>query len=167
MKAIIVNQTTETLNAQHKTEYNEKVLQKLLQEVIKKISVRKVRQKKLLSLKTVTLVFLTTQQMRKINKTFRQKNYATDVLSFAPTEIDSIGELLFCSAVLKKQALQQGHTEGHEFLYMLIHGLLHLLGYDHEMSVREEKIMFNIQDQIFHELTEAKINLQYKNVNRN
>jgi len=50
---------------------------------------------------------------------------------------------------------------------MLIHGLLHLLGYDHEMSVREEKIMFNIQDQIFHELTEAKINLQYKNVNRN
>lgn len=161
MKAIIVNQTAEASNL----EYNEKVLQMLLLKLIDKLTVKKIRQKKLLKLKYITFVFLNKKQMQKINKTFRRKNKPTDVLSFAPSEPDSIGELLFCSDVLKKQAKEQRHSEGHEFLYMMIHGFLHLLGYDHELSKREEKIMFNIQDQIFDELTDSKINLEYKNVN--
>lgn len=97
--------------------------------------------------------------MKKINKTYRQKNRATDVLSFSPTAPESFGELVFCIDVLKNQAAEQKHTLGHEFLYMLIHGLMHLLKYDHEISEREHITMFKRQDKLFVELTEQKINL--------
>jgi len=159
MKTIIVNQTSEALN--------EKNINQMTQKVLSFLKAKRIRQKKLLSLNELTLVFLKSADMKKINFQFRKKNKPTDVLSFAPSDSDSLGELLFCCDVLKKQAREQKHSEGHEFLYMLIHGMLHLLGYDHELSQKEEKLMFNIQDQIFHELTELKINLQYKNVNRN
>ena len=97
--------------------------------------------------------------MKKINKAFRGKNKATDVLSFASVTPDSLGELVFCLDVLKNQAAEQNHTLGHEFLYMLIHGLLHLLKYDHEISKTEHIKMFKRQDKLFVELTELKINL--------
>ncbi len=113
----------------------------------------KLRNSKLLKSKTVTLVFLDPQKMKKINKQFRSKNKPTDVLSFAPVEEESLGEILFCLDVLKKQAKDQGHSLENEFLYMLIHGVLHLLGYDHELSMAEEKLMFKIQDQLFAQLT--------------
>ena len=119
----------------------------------------RLRNKNLLGLKVITLVFLSSAEMKKINKTYRGKNKTTDVLSFSPTATDSIGELVFCIDVLKNQAAEQKHSLGHEFLYMLIHGLMHLLKYDHEISKREQVTMFKLQDKLFVELTEQKINL--------
>jgi probable rRNA maturation factor len=111
---------------------------------------KKIRNKKELSRKKeISLVFLNKKEMKKINLQFRTKNKATDVLSFSSEDPDSLGELLFCVEVLKMQAKQQGHSFEQEFLYMLIHGLLHLLGYDHELSKKEEKLMFRLQDQCF------------------
>lgn len=117
------------------------------------------RNKDLLNCKEISLVFLSTTEMKKINKAFRGKNKATDVLSFASVTPDSLGELIFCLDVLKNQAAEQKHTLGHEFLYMFIHGLLHLLKYDHEISKIEHITMFKRQDKLFVELTEQKINL--------
>jgi len=73
---------------------------------------------------------------------------------------NSIGELVFCTEVLERQAKKQKHTLSYEFVYMFIHGLLHLLNYDHEISEKEEKIMFSLQDSIFTQLTENKLALK-------
>ncbi len=94
--------------------------------------------------------------MKKINFQYRKKNYATDVLSFRPAEEVSMGELIFCLPVLKKQALAQKHSLHNELLYMIIHGVLHLLGYDHEKSKDEEKLMFAIQEACFQQLQHLK-----------
>lgn len=145
MEALVVNQSKKLTHA--------KKIQANLDAVIRGLSKTRVRNQKLLKSKGITLVFLDSAQMKKINKQFRGKNKPTDVLSFAPVEPGSLGELLFCLDVLKKQAKEHGHSLEHEFLYMLIHGVLHLLGYDHELSAKEEKLMFRIQDELFETLT--------------
>lgn len=105
----------------------------------------------------LTVVFLSEARMKKINKQFRGKNKATDVLSFEGTEINSLGELLLCFPVLKRQAKDAGHGPADETLYMLIHGLLHLLDYDHERSSAEERLMFRLQDRCFEVLKSSPV----------
>lgn len=83
---------------------------------------------------------------------FRKKNYATDILSFAGDLEDSLGELVLCSQVLQKQAKEHKLTFNEELGYMLTHGVLHLMGFDHEKSKKEAKIMHDIQDLIFDKL---------------
>lgn len=145
MEALVVNQSKKLTHV--------KKIQANLDAVIRGLSKTRVRNQKLLKSNGITLVFLDSAQMKKINKQFRGKNKPTDVLSFAPVEPGSLGELLFCLDVLKKQAKEHEHSLEHEFLYMLIHGVLHLLGYDHELSAKEEKLMFRIQDELFETLT--------------
>jgi probable rRNA maturation factor len=116
----------------------------------------RIRNKDLLkSSKEITVVFLTSTEMKKINKKFRGINKPTDVLSFAGDHKISLGELLICDSVLKLQAKEQGHGLNSERAYMLIHGILHLLGYDHELSQKEEKLMFSIQDRCFVQLSQV------------
>jgi len=149
MEAQVVNQS--------KNRTHQKKIQAMLDAVVRGLAKTKVRHQKLLKAKTITLVFLDSKEMKQINKQFRGKNLPTDVLSFASMEKDSLGELLFCLDVLKKQAKEQRHSLEIEFLYMLIHGVLHLLGYDHELSKKEEKLMFKIQDKLFDQLTLASL----------
>lgn len=96
---------------------------------------------------SLTCVFLSAAEIRKINYQFRNKNKVTDVLSFESPE--GIGELLFCLDQIKAQAQDQGHSVQLELSYMFIHGVLHLLGYDHEKSHKEETRMFTLQNAIF------------------
>lgn len=141
MKLILVNETKELKS---------KRLEAFFKEVLRHfLRVRLRNKKRLLEKKEITLVFLNKLEMKRINHKFRGKNKPTDVLSFQTDDPQSIGELLFCIDVLKIQAKEQGHPLEQEFLYMLIHGLLHLLGYDHELSKKEEKLMFRLQDQCF------------------
>lgn len=144
IKLIVVNKSKD-LNARRLEAYFKKIQRHLLRQ--------KLRNKKLLSKKSeLTLVFLNKAEMRKINFQFRKKNKPTDVLSFESADENSLGELLFCIDVLKMQAKQQKHSLEQELLYMLVHGLLHLLGYDHEISKNEENLMFRLQDQCFKQL---------------
>lgn len=144
MKLILVNETKD-LKA--------KRLEAFLKGILRHFSKKKLRnKKKLLSKKELTLVFLNKKEMKKINFQFRGKNKPTDVLSFQSEDPESFGELLFCVDVLKIQAKEQKHSLEQEFLYMLIHGMLHLLDYDHELSKNEEKLMFRLQDQCFKQL---------------
>lgn len=124
-------------------------LEKRADQVWRKI-LRKTRRKP--KAKSCVLAFIDAVEMKKLNKQFRGKNYPTDVLSFAPVEPGSLGELVFCTDVLKRQAREHQLTYRDELTYMLIHGLLHLLGYDHERSQAEARKMFKIQDAIFEEL---------------
>jgi len=100
----------------------------------------------------LTLVFLDKKPAQKINREFRGKDYATDVLSFDSMDPASFGELVLCPEVLKRQAQEHGLTYQQELGYMLLHGVLHLLGYDHETNEKDAREMFGLQDAVFEKL---------------
>jgi probable rRNA maturation factor len=100
---------------------------------------------------SLVIVFVNSAKMQSLNASFRQKDYVTDVLSFSGEGTD-LGELVFCEAKLREQALANKHSLDQEFLYLLIHGLLHLSGFDHETSDKDAEIMFKIQDNAFETL---------------
>lgn len=100
----------------------------------------------------LTVVFLDPTQARQLNRKYRNKDYATDVLSFNSDVPGELGELVLCPQVLRRQAKEHGLSFRAELAYMLIHGVLHLQGLDHEKSKAEAAKMFKIQDQLFDRL---------------
>ncbi|MBV2167565.1 MAG: rRNA maturation RNase YbeY [Bdellovibrio sp.] len=102
--------------------------------------------------KEFTLVFLDKKPAQKINKEFRGKDYATDVLSFDSMDPSSFGELVLCPEVLKRQAQEHKLSYQVELGYMILHGTLHLLGYDHETNEKDAREMFALQDALFEKL---------------
>jgi probable rRNA maturation factor len=72
--------------------------------------------------------------MKRLNKLYRGKNYATDILSFEAPEEGTLGELVLCLPTIRSQARRTGLGEKGELGYMLVHGVLHMLGYDHEKT---------------------------------
>lgn len=130
-------------------------IQTWIQSVCVELKKRRVAKVKLLD-RELTLVFLPQKAAKKINFEFRARNYATDVLSFESLDPKSFGELILCPDVLKKQAKAHGLSYRAELGYMLLHGILHLLGYDHEKGDREAREMFELQDAIFEKLLRQK-----------
>lgn len=102
--------------------------------------------------KSLLVLFISDKDMKALNFEYRGKAYPTDVLSFEPIEDGSLGEVVLAPNVLKKQAIRVGHSYKKELCYMVLHGLLHLLGYDHETSEKDAKVMFGLQDKIFAQL---------------
>jgi probable rRNA maturation factor len=84
-------------------------------------------------------------KMSQINFSFRKKKYATDVLSFPADDFFQsqglLGDIVVCAPVIVRQAKEVGHTWKRELDVLLVHGLLHLLRYDHEAGPKEEKEM--------------------------
>lgn len=103
--------------------------------------------------KELTLVFLEKKPAQKINSEFRGKDYATDVLSFESMDSSSLGELVLCPEVLKRQAREHHLSYRDELGYMVLHGILHLLGYDHETDEAEARKMFDLQEAVFAKLS--------------
>lgn len=85
----------------------------------------------------VSVVFLNQQQMQKYNNKYRKKNYPTDVLSFPADgppqeEGNYLGDILLCVDKASENAASAGSSIDRELQVLLLHGVLHLLGYDHE-----------------------------------
>lgn len=100
----------------------------------------------------INLVFVTAEHIKSLNSDFRSKNKPTDVLSFSSFDPECLGELIFCPEVIVANAKDNKWAQKYEYLYMLVHGYLHLLGLDHEVE-SEAKAMFSLQDQIFNKLS--------------
>ena len=86
---------------------------------------------------TVSIALVSDRRMRALNRTYRGADYATDVLSFpadAGMETGHLGDLAIARGVARRQARRAGHSEGTELRVLALHGLLHLLGYDHEQD---------------------------------
>ena len=75
--------------------------------------------------------------MRRLNRQFRKMDYATDVLSFPSLAPGELGELAIAEGVCRRQARAAGHAEATEARILALHGLLHLMGYDHETDAGE------------------------------
>lgn len=101
---------------------------------------------------TLSLAFVSKEEIKKLNKKYRKKNKATDVLSFdlttnykLPTKNSYLGEIVICPEVVKEKK--------EDILRVFVHGILHLLGYDHkknekeakEMEAKEEKHLNNLK----------------------
>ena len=97
----------------------------------------------------ITLAFLEADSMGKLNRDFRSKDKVTDILSFSGFQPGELGEIALCGQIIEKQAKAHRIKPKEELGYLLIHGVLHLLGYEHEKSDKEAKIMFELQDKIF------------------
>ncbi len=126
---------------------------KAISKIHAELDRRKIGKKKLK--RELTLVFLTKQAARLLNLEFRNRDYATDILSFEPSDESSLGELILCPEVLKKQAKEHGLSYRDEMNYVILHGILHLLGFDHETNPKDAHRMFQLQDAIFEKLLKS------------
>lgn len=115
-----------------------------------------------------SIIFVTLDEIHRLNKEYRGIDRPTDVISFALEDsadfevsgLRVLGDIYICIEKMKEQAQEYGHSKMRELSFLTCHGLLHLLGYDHMESVAE-KIMFGKQDKILEELeiTRWKVDL--------
>ena len=100
------------------------------------------------------IIFVDNNEIHKINKEYRNIDKETDVISFALEDDNTypdmgfrmLGDIYISVDRIKSQAKDYGHSELRETCFLAVHGLLHLLGYDHTKSLEDEKIMFEKQD---------------------
>ena len=81
---------------------------------------------------TITVAVVSDGRVRELNRRYLRKNTPTDVLSFPADEPGELGDVLIALGVAKRQAVAAGHSLNTELRVLALHGLLHLLGYDHE-----------------------------------
>lgn len=101
------------------------------------------------------------KRMRTLNKFYRNIDHTTDVLSFenaVPLHFPrvNLGALYLCDPVVCRQAKEQGHSFDDECLVLLTHGVLHLLGYDHEKSPVQARKMRGLESQILSAIQKNK-----------
>ncbi|MCT4643132.1 MAG: rRNA maturation RNase YbeY [Bacteriovoracaceae bacterium] len=116
----------------------------------------------------VNISLVDDEQIKQINHEHRNKDYVTDVLSFPLQDnfrngeyddfcpVLEIGDIIIANGVCQKQANEFKITFAEEFCHLAIHGFLHLLGYDHEISEDEEKIMNDFEEKIIEILKKEK-----------
>lgn len=111
----------------------------------------------------LSVTFVSNEKIQEINREYRNKDYATDVISFALEEMGEgeievsggdmprvLGDIIISVKKAEEQAEEYGHSFQREIGFLAVHGLLHLLGYDHE-NEEDEKIMFDRQRAILDE----------------
>lgn len=102
-----------------------------------------------------SVVFMEDEEIHEMNKEYRGVDRVTDVISFAfednndlvYNDIRMLGDIFICIPQMKRQATEYGHSEKRELAFLAVHGILHLLGYDH-MNEEDEHIMFELQELI-------------------
>ena len=114
---------------------------------------------------TFSIVFVDNEKIQYLNKNYRNIDRITDVISFAFEDNERIvynnlrflGEIYICIPRMIEQAKEYGHSETRELAFLTVHGLLHLLGYDH-MTEEDENEMFTLQEVILNEDERTKRN---------
>lgn len=98
----------------------------------------------------MTIAFVGDGTMRQLNAHYRGKAKTTDVLSFCyqKTKKSLEGDIVISIPQARRQAGAIGNTLAEEIQFLFVHGFLHLLGYDHERSQKEERRMFALQKRI-------------------
>ena len=137
------------------------------EETIKRVVEKCFEVEGLLDSKLIMTITLTTpENIRKINKKYRKRDRATDVLSFPMFEKaeldekiknkdflyeDVIGDIIISIEKVKEQAEEYGHSFERELSYMVVHGFYHLMGYDH-IEEEDKKIMRPKEEKVLEQL---------------
>jgi probable rRNA maturation factor len=159
-------------------EIDEKFFQRVAEVVLKVVGKEEPDLNLLKSETEISLAVVGDGRMRKLNKMYRGKNRVTDVLAFdnksvipylakafprlkkdqdlefiePPDGIKRLGEVIICYPRAKKQAKRLGHSLEKELTILLIHGILHLLGYEHEKGGTEAEKMKEMEEKILKQL---------------
>ena len=139
MKLGLFNETNENVD-----EYF-KVIKKVLKNGLKILNIKDVE---------FNIIVVDNNYIHELNKTYRNIDRETDVISFAleddktfNPESRVLGDIYISIDKVYSQAIEYGHSNLREFCFLAVHGMLHLLGYDH-MNKEDEKTMFDLQDKI-------------------
>lgn len=107
---------------------------------------------------SVNITVVSQDEIQRINREFRDTDKVTDVLSFPAcdgSEFDFndgfLGDIAICLKRAQEQANEYGHSLRREIAFLTVHGMLHILGYDH-ISQEDEAIMFPLQNKILEEM---------------
>ncbi len=110
---------------------------------------------------SVNIILTDNDLIQKINAEYRGKDYPTDVISFAYRDdmfpavediTEELGDIYISIEKAAEQAVEFETTLKDEFKRLIIHGVLHLLGYDHELSDEDERVMNDLEEKIFNEI---------------
>ena len=103
------------------------------------------------------IILVDNDYIHELNKNYRHIDRETDVITFAlednldiKLDIRILGDIYISIDKAKSQALEYGHSFFRELSFLTVHGMLHLLGYDHQTK-EEEKVMFDLQDEILNQ----------------
>ncbi len=115
------------------------VSKKWIEEIIQKVFDKLNHSNKI---EEISIAFVGNKDIKKLNKTYRQKDCITDVLSF-----EELNEIIICYPRTVEQAKDKKHSIKKEIEILLIHGLLHLLGYDH-LKDKDARIMEELEERL-------------------
>ena len=143
MKIEIFNETEEDLD-----EYID-TIKKVLEHGLDKLKTGDV---------TFNIIFVNNPYIHELNKNYRNIDRETDVITFALEDDKTfnpeeriLGDIYISIDKAKSQSEEYGHSLKRELCFLAVHGMLHLLGYDH-MEKEEEKVMFKLQEEILDEM---------------
>ena len=140
-----------------------KIESKNYQKIMLKIAQATFKELKIGSSFEISVLITSNLTIKKLNLKYRKFNKSTDVLSFpayskkelkrlkVSKQIQNLGDIVISHQLAKSQAIEYGHSLKREISFLFVHGLLHLLGYDH-MIMSEEKQMFKLQEKILNSL---------------
>jgi probable rRNA maturation factor len=103
--------------------------------------------------KEINIILVDNKQIQDLNKQYRDKDYPTDVLTFPDGNYNNLGDIFVSLEKCEEQRIEYGHSFDRELGFLVVHGLLHTLGYDHQSKEQEEE-MISIQEKI---LRKAKL----------
>ncbi len=128
-------------------------------DLLKKV-IRYVLEKEKVDKPIVNVILVNNEKIHEINKEYRNIDRETDVISFALEDEESIinasgyrilGDIYISIDKAYEQAKEYGHSFKREICFLTVHGLYHLLGYDH-MNKKDEEVMFKKQEEALNEL---------------
>jgi probable rRNA maturation factor len=130
-------------NIQRKHKVDVKYIEKILKDIMGEMGVTEGE---------LSVALVSPLKIKELNRRFRGVNSPTDVLSFLLDEKPLSGEIIISPEIAFHQAREVGHSYWREMTLLLIHGALHLLGYDHEKE-KERVEMEGLQEKLLNELT--------------
>ena len=150
---------TEIINQQRKIKIEAETFQRFAETAIREIADGKI----------AAIAFVSDRKMCQLNREFRGKDRPTDVLSFETFEIrkgsnrsKNLGELALCLPLVKAQAKEHKLSFNEELGYLILHGILHLLGFEHEKGGASARRMFRLQDDLFEDLCRLESSVKGK-----
>ena len=138
MEIIVQNKTERTIDSKKVSNIAKKVIEKELADA---------------EIGSLNILLTDDAEITSINKQFRNKEESTDILSFGyGLEEEPIGDIVISLERIAEQSQEFGNSFEEELLYITIHGVLHVLGYDHEGYDTEDEEIFLLQKKYFREL---------------
>jgi len=135
-------------------EQDKHLISKTLLQTVEKVLKALAESENVANEKEVGLIFVDDEIIKELNNNFRGKDMPTDVLSFALSESeehnpccidDTLGDIYISVERAMEQAEEYGHSTEREVCYLALHGLLHLVGYDHETQEEEAQMTAKIE----------------------